>query len=113
MIIYRVFMPKRGISVTLGDDNLLWLKARTRAAKARSLSETLDGLVTEARLAGRIPESLVRSVVGTVDVAEDDPNLERADSYIRDLFSASTGRPVLARERRPRYSGAPRGRRRG
>lgn len=106
-------MPKRGISVTLSDDNLLWLKARTQAAKSRSLSETLDGLVTEARLTGRIPDALVRSVVGTVDVAEDDPNLERADRHIRDLFSSSTGRPVLARERRARYSTSPRGRRRG
>jgi hypothetical protein len=106
-------MPKHGISVTLSDDNLLWLRARTQAVKARSLSETLDGLVTEARIAGRIPEALVRSVVGTVDVAEDDPNLERADAHIRDLFSSSTGRPVLARERRARYSSAARGRRRG
>lgn len=106
-------MPKRGISVTLSDDNLLWLKARTQAAKARSLSETLDGLITEARLSGRIPDSLLRSVVGTVDVAEDDPNLDQADTYIRDLFSSSAGRPVLARERRTRYSPAPRGRRRG
>ncbi len=99
--------------MTLSDDNLLWLKARTQAAKARSLSETLDGLVTDARLAGRIPDALVRSVVGSVDVADDDPNLEQADSYIRDLFSSSAGRPVLARERRARYSASPRGRRRG
>src|SRR5262245_36828560 len=106
-------MPKRGISVTLSDSNLLWLKARTQAAKARSLSETLDGLITEARLAGQIPQALVRSVVGTVDVAADDPNLERADIYIRDLFSSSTGRPVLACERRARYPATPRGRRRG
>jgi hypothetical protein len=107
-----MFMPKKGISVTLSDGNLLWLKARTQAAKARSLSETLDNLVTEARLAGQIPQALVRSVVGTVDVAADDPNLERADAYIRDLFSSSTARPVLARGGRARYA-APRGRRRG
>lgn len=106
-------MPKRGISVTLSDDNLLWLKARTQAAKARSLSETLDGLVTEARRSGRIPESLMRSVVGTVDIAEDDPNLDQADTYMRDLFSSASGRPVQARERRTRYSPTPRGRRRG
>ena len=106
-------MPKLGISVTLSDINLLWLKARTQAAKARSLSETLDGLVTEARLAGKIPQAFVRSVVGTVDLAADDPNLERADIYIRDLFSSSTGRPVVAREGRARYSATPRGRRRG
>lgn len=108
-----MFMPKRGISVTLSDDNLLWLKARTRAAKTRSLSETLDGLVTDARLAGRIPDALVRSVVGSVDIADDDPNLAQADRYIRDLFASSTGRPVPARERRGRYAATPRGRRRG
>lgn len=113
MMLYRIFMPKRGVSVTLSDDNLLWLKARTQAAKARSLSETLDGLVTDARLAGRIPGALVRSVVGSVDIAADDPNLEQADGYLRDLFASSTGRPVLARERRARYTAAPRGRRRG
>jgi len=106
-------MPKTGVSVTLSDDNLLWLKARTQAAKARSLSETLDGLVTEARLAGRTPDALIRSVVGTVDVADDDPNLERADAYIRDVFSASAGRPVMVRETRTRYAPTPRGRRRG
>jgi hypothetical protein len=106
-------MPKQGISVTLSESNLLWLKARTQAAKARSVSETLDGLVTEARLAGQVPQALVRSVVGTVDVAADDPNLERADTFIRDLFSSSTGRPVLARESRVRDSATPRGRRRG
>ena len=108
-----MFMPKRGISVTLSDDNLLWLRARTQAVKARSLSETLDGLVTDARLAGRIPDALVRSVVDTVDIAADDPDLERADSYLRDLFSSSTARPVLARDRRARYTATPRGRRRG
>jgi hypothetical protein len=108
-----MFMPKRGISVTLSDDNLLWLKARTQAAKARSLSETLDGLVTDARLAGRIPDALVRSVVGTVDVAADDPDLERADTYLRELFASSTARSVPARERRARYTATPRGRRRG
>jgi len=106
-------MPKTGISVTLSDDNLLWLKARTQAAKARSLSETLDGLVSEARMAGRVPDTMIRSVVGTADVADDDPNLERADAYVRDLFSASVGRPVVAREGRLRSSPAPRGRRRG
>ena len=72
-------MPKRGISVTLSDDNLLWLKARTQAAKARSLSETLDGLVTEARLSGRIPDSLMRSVVGTIDVESTRPNAFTAE----------------------------------
>jgi hypothetical protein len=47
-----MFMPKKGISVTLQDDNLLWLKGRTVAVKGRSLSETLDDLVTAARTGG-------------------------------------------------------------
>lgn len=98
--------------MTLTDDNLLWLKGRTRAAKARSLSETLDNLVTEARLGGLVSAASVRSVVGSVDIAADDPNLERADELVRDLFAASTGRPVVAREARTPYR-AGRGRRRG
>ena len=108
-----MFMPKSGISLTLSDDNLLWLRSRTRAAKARSLSETLDTLVTEARRAGRGPESGVRSVVGTLDIAAADPHLEAADGFIQDLFAASAGRPVVARERPPVYGRRTRGRRRG
>jgi hypothetical protein len=107
-----MFMPKSGISVTLSDNNLLWLRSRTQAAKARSLSQTLDALVTEARLGGRVPEASIRSVKGTVDIAADDPALERADLYVRDLFTASTGRPVVARERLAPH-GTARGRRRG
>ena len=99
--------------MTLSNDNLLWLRGRTRAAKARSLSETLDTLITEARGAGRVPESAVRSVAGTLDIAASDPNLESADGFIQDLFAASVGRPVMARERPPVYGRRTRGRRRG
>jgi hypothetical protein len=98
----------------LTDDNLLWLKGRTRAAKARSLSETLDNLVTEARLGGQVSAASLRSVVGSVDIAADDPDLERADALVRDLFAASTGRPVITRETKAPYRAGPsRGRRRG
>ena len=45
-------MPKKAVSVTLGTDNLLWLKGRAGAAGARSMSELLDRLITEARTAG-------------------------------------------------------------
>ena len=91
-------MPKRGISVTLRDDNLLWLKSRTVATKGRSLSETLDELVTAARTSGHVPGTAVRSVVGTVDIAGDDANLERADDVIREIVTGSLARPFLVRE---------------
>jgi len=85
----RMFMPKRSISVTLHEDNLLWLQSRTLSSKGRSLSETLDAIVTAARTAKQAPPSVVRSVVGTVDIATDDPGLEQADSYVRALIEAS------------------------
>jgi hypothetical protein len=109
-----MFMPKRGISVTLDDTNLLWLKSRTMASKARSLSETLDSLVTAARTGGTTPAAAMRSVAGTVDIAGDDPNLDRADAYVRQLVDASLLKPVVAREPAPPYrTRKPRGPRRG
>ena len=96
-----MFMPRKGISVTLQDDNLLWLKSRTVATKGRSLSETLDALVTAARTTGDVPASALRSVVGTIDVADDDPNLERADEYIRSAMTTSLSRPILVRKDPP------------
>jgi hypothetical protein len=103
-MLYRMFMPKSGISVTLRDENLLWLKSRTVATKGRSLSETLDDLVTAARTSRTVPEAAIRSVVGTVDIAADDPNLERADDYIRDVVTGSLARPFLVREERAAYA---------
>jgi hypothetical protein len=99
-----MFMPKIGISVTLRDENLLWLKSRTVATKGRSLSETLDDLVTAARTSRDVPAAAVRSVVGTIDIAADDPNLDRADDYIRDVVTGSLARPFLVREEPPGYS---------
>lgn len=96
-------MPKRGISVTLDDDNLLWLKSRTVALKGRSLSETLDDLVTAARASGDVPGHTIRSVVGTIDIAGDDPDLEKADAYLRGLVDSSLSRPNLVREEPPPY----------
>jgi hypothetical protein len=96
-------MTKRGISVTLHEENLLWLRSRTVATKARSLSDTLDRLVTAARTSRDVPAAAVRSVVGTVDIAADDPNLERADDDIRDIVTGSLARPFLAREEPPVY----------
>ena len=102
---YRMFMPKQAVSVTLEDDNILWLRGRTRAGGRRSLSDLLDAIVTEARLGGRGPGES-RSVVGTVDIAASDPDLTGADEEIAGLFARSLAQPLLVREDRSAYSTA-------
>lgn len=97
-------MKKRAISVTLETDNLAWLRGRARAAE-RSVSETLDLLVTAAR--GDRSAGDARSVVGTVSIAPHDPDLSGADAVVRSLFGASLPRDAAgpargAPPRRPR-----------
>lgn len=98
--------------MTLDTANLTWLKGRGHG----NLSAAIDDLITAAR-AGRLGlRASVRSVVGTIDVAADDPGLERADEVIRELFTASLARPLQVAEPRMRYETAPpskRSRRRG
>ena len=96
-------MSRQAISVTLDADNVTWLRGRVRAAGARSLSDLIDRLVTSARESGEVGPS--RSVAGTIDVDAADPLLKRADAAVRDLFDASLGRPVVARESRGAYGG--------
>ena len=90
-------MPKRAVSLTLDDANLLWLRGRAAAAGRRSVSDLLDAIVTDARLAGAA-SAPSRSVVGTIDIADDDPDLARADEEIERLFSRSAGYPLLVKE---------------
>jgi hypothetical protein len=94
-------MPKKAVSLTLEEANLLWLKGRGYGHG--NLSAAVDDLITAAR-AGRpgIPAA-VRSVVGSIDLAADDPRLERADGALRDLFAASLARPLRASEARTSY----------
>jgi hypothetical protein len=107
-------MSKTGVSVTLEDANLLWLRSRTISTKGRSLSETLDDLVTAARTGGAAPAAITRSVVGTIDIAADDAGLDRADAYVQDVFDRSLARPFVARETPPPHrTGKTRGTRRG
>ena len=40
----------------------------------------------------------IRPVVGTIDIAARDPNLEKADASLRSLVSSSLSRPILVRE---------------
>jgi hypothetical protein len=90
---------RKAISITLSHDNLLWLKGQAAQSARRSVSELLDQIVTEARGAGWADSTSLRSVVGTIDLPEDDPGLETADAHVRALYSSSAGRPMLVRER--------------
>lgn len=91
-------MSRKAVSLTLDEQNLLWLRARSTARGRRNLSETVDALVTQAR-AGRLGEPTPpRSVVGTIDIATDDPELEEADDALQRLFATSIARPFLVRE---------------
>jgi hypothetical protein len=111
-----MIMPKAAVSVTLDRDNLRWLEARQRVTGGRSLSQTLDDVVTAARrTAGTTGPA--RSVVGTMTIPVDDPDLAHADDFVRELFAASLSRPFdpmtvakPIRPRRPRRPRATRGR---
>jgi hypothetical protein len=92
---------RKAISITLAEDNLLWLRGQaTRSAKG-SVSDVLDRIVSEARTAGWADPAAVRSVAGSIDLADDDPDLAGADAYVRSLFAASARQPLLVRERPP------------
>ena len=94
-------MPKKAVSVTLDEANLLWLKGRDYGGG--NLSAALDDLITAAR-AGRLGSpAVVRSVVGTIDLAADDPRLDRADRAMGDLFAASLARPRRVSDARVAY----------
>lgn len=94
-------MGKQAISVTLQAENLTWLKARAGSGEARSVSDLLDRLISEARVRGG--GGPVRSVVGTVDIDPADPLLLEADEAVRGLIAGSLGRPLLVKETRARY----------
>jgi hypothetical protein len=94
-------MPKQAISVTLEEGNLLWLRGQARGRT--SVSHILDRLVSEARTAGNVHASSIRSVVGTVRIAETDPDLTSADDAVRSLFGRAGRSPAKhARVRRRR-----------
>src|SRR5258707_1505 len=94
---------KRAISVTIAEDNLLWLKGQAGASASGSVSEVLDRLGGEARTAGRTDAAAIRSVVGTIDLPPDDEDLIGADASVRAVFEKSLGRPMQVRERPPAY----------
>ncbi len=94
-------MPKKAVSLTLDEANVLWLKGRGYGQG--NLSAAVDDLITAAR-AGRLGVlPAVRSVVGTIDLAADDPRLARADDVMRELFAASLARPLRVSDARTPY----------
>jgi len=94
-------MSKKAISVTLRPDNLLWLRGQTQASSRRSVSETLDELISAARAGVRGRPDAVRSVVGSIRIGVSDPGLGRADAAVRALFSPSAGAGRPRRRGRP------------
>lgn len=95
---YTVFMPKRAISLTLEESNLVWLRGQTSMTGARSLSHTVDHLITLARTAGLGTPRAVRSIAGTIDLDATDPQLTSANDAMRALFQESLARPLVVME---------------
>jgi hypothetical protein len=94
---------KKAVSLTIEEANLLWVKGQA-TARDGNVSSVVDELITEARRGGRQRPGSVRSVVGTIDLPDDDPDLLRADEHIRSVYERSLRRPVLAKERSARFS---------
>jgi hypothetical protein len=95
-------MAKTAISLTIEQTNLLWLKGRARVVSGGSLSEAVDQLIAEAR-AGRLGQAdQPRSVVGTIDLPDDEALLAGTKA-IGGLFAESLARPIFVHEDAPRY----------
>ena len=97
-------MSKRAISLTLDEANLLWLRAQAAQGRSRSLSDTLDRLIAQARTAGLGAPREVRSVAGTIDLDARDDMLAVARGSVRALFDESLARPLLVMEAPPAFT---------
>jgi hypothetical protein len=102
-------MPKKAVSLTLDEDNLLWL--RGRGYGRGNLSAVVDDLIAQARTGKLGAIAPARTVVGTIDVADDDPELEQADKIVQEMFASSLARPLRVRETPPAYTPGARSRR--
>lgn len=95
-------MAKTAISLTIEQTNLLWLKGRARVVSGGSLSAAVDQLIAEAR-AGRLGQAdRPRSVVGTIDLPDDEALLAGTNA-IGGLFAESLARPIFVHEDAPRH----------
>lgn len=92
---------RRPISVTLDEENLLWLRSEALASEQGNLSRALDRIVRDARLARRGATGTGRSVKGTIGPVPDDVELEEAAEEVRAMFARAASGALLARERTP------------
>ena len=95
-------MAKAAISLTLAEENLIWVKGLA-LRRGHSMSSVIDNLVSQARTGRHASIEQPRSVIGTLDLPAGDPTLSGADEAIRDLFSASLARPMMVREQSSQY----------
>jgi hypothetical protein len=103
-------MAKKAVSVTLDENNVLWLKGRARLSSGGTLSQTLDQLITQART-GRVLPGRPPSVVGLVDLS-DDPDLSKAEATVKQFWDQRHD-GFAVHEEPPRPRNAKRKRRRG
>lgn len=87
---------------------MLWLKGQA-IARNGNVSAVVDELIREARQAGKTRPGTIRSVAGTIDLSDDDPDLALADEYIRSVFERSSRRPVRVKGRSVPYGPGKRG----
>ena len=93
--------------MTLHPDNLLWLRTRVKAKGGRSLSEALDGIITEARAGTGASAAEARSVVGNARIPRSEEALSEAGARVAALFLRSVRRKERAgprgnrKQRRP------------
>jgi hypothetical protein len=92
---------KKPISITVGIDNLMWLKGQAAVRTNGNVSELIETLIRDARAAGGIDPAAITSVVGSIDLPDDEA-LGEADSYVKAMFERSLARPMLVRETPPK-----------
>lgn len=95
-------MAKTAISLTIEQTNLLWLKGRARVVAGGSLSEAVDQLIAEARAGKLGQDHPATSVVGTIDLPDDDA-LTAGGKGLMSLFAESLSRPLFIHEDSPQY----------
>lgn len=100
-------MSKKAVSVTLHPDNLLWLRGRVKARGVRSLSEALDGIITDARAGIGASSAEVRSVAGNARIPKSEEALLKAGAQVAALFRRSVRRHERLGPRGTRHQGRP------
>jgi hypothetical protein len=92
---------KKPISITVEAENLMWLKGQAAVRTKGNVSELIETLIRDARTGGQMDPAAITSVVGSIDLPDDDA-LGEADSYVKAMFERSLTRPMLVRETPPK-----------